>query len=512
MIRTNTFKMGFERCSCCFEISGQGNELINMDNLYEFLGIDSDVAIIILSVSAMLIGGYLMTRITKKLKLPNVTAYIVTGILIGPYVLNLVPSQVVSGTAFLPDIALAFIAFSTGEFFRFGALKKNGIKVVIITLAEALAAAFAVFILTFFILRLDLAFSIVLSALATATAPASTMMTIRQTHAHGDYVDTLLQVVALDDVVGLVIYSIAISVATASISGAAPGVSSILLPLGKNLVVIIVGALFGLILKLMIGEHSTDNRLIIAVAVLFTFCGLCAIIDISPLLGCMFIGTVYINTTDDERLFAQLNYFSPPLLLLFFVRSGISFNLGALTTKGSVGNVPLLIIGILYFLIRIVGKYAGAFCGCIFAHKSKEVRNFLGLALIPQAGVAIGLAALGARTLGGDTGNALETIILSSSVLYELIGPACAKLGLHLSHSYSDKLEEIVNIPETDESGQPKSSVDLLIERIAKIQEEIPAHEVDPNEQAFTEAAEQYRQTHGTVRRVAGGLYRNQHF
>ena len=129
--------------------------------------------------------------------------------------------------------------------------------------------------------------------------------------------------------------------------------------------------------------------------------------------------------------------------------------------------------------------------------------------MIPQAGVAIGLAALAARVLGGETGSALETIILTSSILYELIGPACAKLGLHLSHSYSDKLEEIVTVPETDETGNPKTGVELLIERIAKIQEEIPEHEVDPNEQAFTEAAEQYMQTHVPVRRQAGGLYRN---
>lgn len=480
-----------------------------MTNIYEYLGIDSGVAIVILSVSFMLLGGYLVSRITKKLKLPNVTAYIVTGILIGPYVLNLVPPDVVSGTTFLSDIAVAFIAFSTGEFFRFDILKKNGRKVLIITVMEALFAAVPVFILTFFILRLDLTFSIVLSAVATTTASTSTMMTIRQTRSRGDYVDTLLQVIALDNVLGLVIYSIAISAAATMISGEAPGLSSILIPIGKNLLVILIGAVFGFLLKLLIGGHSTDNRLIIIVAVLFTFCGICAIIDISPLLGCMFIGTIYINTTDDERLFAQINYFSPPFLLLFFVRSGINFNLGALTSKGAIGTVSLLVVGVLYFAVRIVGKYAGAFGGCVIAKKSKPVRDYLGLALIPQAGVAIGLAALAARVLGGETGSALETIILTSSILYELIGPACAKLGLHLSHSYSDKLEEIVTVPETDETGNPKTGVELLIERIAKIQEEIPEHEVDPNEQAFTEAAEQYRQTHVPVRRQAGGLYRN---
>jgi len=478
-------------------------------SIYDLLGIESDVTVIILSISFMLFFGYLMTRITKKLKLPNVTAYIVTGILIGPYVLNLIPEKVVYGTSFLPDIALAFIAFSTGEYFRVDTLKKGGWSVLIITAAEAMAAAVLVFLVTFFILRLNLAFCLVLGALATATAPASTMMTIRQTKARGDYVDTLLQVVALDDVICLVVYSMAVSAAAASLTGGSINVLSVILPIAKNAAVIVLSILFGFALKRMISTHSTDNRLIISIAVLFTFCGICALLGISPLLGCMIIGTVYINTTDDERLFAQLNYFSPPILLLFFVRSGVSFDLGALSARGAVGQTPLLLIGILYFLVRIAGKYAGAFLGSILAGKDRPVRNYLGLALIPQAGVAIGLAALGARTLGGDMGKALETIILSSSILYELIGPAGAKLGLYLSRSYSNNLDEMVPVEEVNEAGVPKTSLELLIERIQKIQEEIPEHDTNPNEQAFTEAAEQYRQNFSIIRRNAGRrLYR----
>ena len=146
----------------------------------------SSVAVVIISVAMMLFLGFLMTRITKKLKLPNVTAYIVTGILIGPFCLDLIPKEVVSGSEFLPDIALAFIAFSTGEFFRFSTIKQNGLKVVVITLFEALSATVLVFLVTHLILGLNLAFSIVLAALASATAPASTVMTIRQTGAKGD--------------------------------------------------------------------------------------------------------------------------------------------------------------------------------------------------------------------------------------------------------------------------------------------------------------------------------------
>ena len=179
------------------------------------------------------------------------------------------------------------------------------------------------------------------------------------------------------------------------------------------------------------------------------------------------------------------------------MRSGLNFDLGALVnTSESVGSVSLLLVGVIYFVVRIVGKYAGAFLGCLFTRKDKLVRNYLGLALIPQAGVAIGLAAMGARTLGGETGRALETIILASSVLYELIGPACAKLSLYLSKSYSNKLEDLVPIEETSGDGteEPKSEVELLIERIQAIQRELPRHN-NPyyeEEQAYSEAAEEH--------------------
>ena len=452
------------------------------------------VAEIIISISLMLFAGFGMTRLTKRLRLPNVTAYIITGILLGPYCLKLIPTTVINGMDFLSDIALAFIAFSTGEFFTVDTLKRNGLKVVVITVFEACLATVVVFLVTYCVLGVDLVFSIVLSALASATAPASTMMTIRQTGARGDFVDTLLQVVALDDVVGLIEYSIAISLALAVSTGASSlGVASVLKPIAINVGVLVLGGCFGIFLKLLMPQkRSKDNRLIISVSLLFAFCGICALLDISPLLGCMSMGTVYINITHDEKLFKQLNYFTPPILLLFFVQSGLSFQLDALVnTSAAVGSTPLLVVGVVYFFVRILGKYAGAFLGCLLTGKAKEVRNYLGLALIPQAGVAIGLAALGARTIGGETGIALETVILASSVLYELIGPACAKLSLYLSKSYSNKLEDIVPAQEVDENGNQRSAVELLIQRIQAIQEELPRRNaVSDEEQAFLEAAE----------------------
>ena len=463
--------------------------------LYDRLNSASPVSAIIISVALMLIGGFAATRVTKRLRLPNVTGYIVAGILMGPYMLNLVPRSVIGGMDFIADIALAFIAFSTGEFFRFETLKKSGAKVLVITVLEALTASVLVFGVTYFALGLGLNFSLVLGALAAATAPASTVMTIRQTGAHGDFVETLLQVVALDDVVGLIAYSVAVSAALASMTGAFR-IGNVLLPLLTNVGVFVLGGVFGLFLKLLLNNRSTDNRLIVSVALLFAFCGICALLDVSPLLGCMSMGMIYINLTDDSRLFKQLNYFSPPILLLFFVRSGLNFDLRALVnTSDTIGSVPLLAVGVVYFVTRIAGKYGGAFLGCALVHKTREVRNYLGLALIPQAGVAIGLAAMGARTLGGDTGTALETIILASSVLYELIGPACAKLALFKSKSYAAKLEDLVPDPPTTSDNE----VEQLIARIQAIQNDLPRHD-NPyyeDEQAFSEAAEEHYQQIG---------------
>mgnify|MGYP002579803291 CR=1 FL=1 len=390
-----------------------------LDSLYLRLADLSPAALIIIPLAIMFFCAFGMTRITKRLRLPSVTAYLTAGILIGPCCLNLIPQPMIEKTDFLADLALCFIAFSAGEFFKLETLRKNGWKVVWVTIAEACAASLVVFGVTRFLLGLTLPFCVVLAALASATAPASTMMTIRQTGAQGELVDTLLQVVALDDVVSLLAYSAAIAFALHSLTGrSSDPVGDLLVPIGTTLGMLVLGSVCGLLLKwLLPATRTTDNRLILALGVLFAFCGLCDMLEVSPLLGCMSMGMVYINLTDDKRLFQQLNYFSPPILLLFFVRSGLSFNLGALTdTLGASGSVPLLLVGLLYFAGRIAGKYAGAYVGALLAGKGKGVRNYLGLALIPQAGVAIGLAAMGARTLGGETGQALQTIILSSSV------------------------------------------------------------------------------------------------
>ena len=454
-------------------------------------------AIIIISVALMIFFGFAMTRITKRLKLPNVTAYIVAGVLIGPSCFNLIPEAIIEGTDFLSDIALAFIAFSVGEFFRIQNLKKNGLKSVLIALIESGLTAVFVFSLLYFVLKMNFTLSIVLASLASATAPASTIMTIRQTKAKGDLVETLLQVIALDNVIGLLAYSIAISVAISI--GDQKGnfdIAAIVLPIIKNMGAIVIGAALGFVMKWLISKRSSDNRLIISVGIMFLFCGICTVLDVSPLLGCMTIGAVYINLSGENKLFLQLGYFTPPLLLLFFVRSGMSFKLSALFgSASSVGIAPVWIVSIVFFLVRMISKYIGSFAGCSAAKKCKSTRVYLGLAMFPHAGVAIGLAAMGARVLGGEIGALLQTIILASSILYEFVGPVCAKFALQLSGAFSTNIEDIIEVSPSTEDGRIKTDIELLIERIQRIQTELPPHVQDAQseaEQAFTEAAEEH--------------------
>ncbi len=483
--------------------------------MLDFISRMDSVSQIVISIAIMIFAGFIFTRITKKLKLPNVTAYLVAGIVIGPYCLNLIPNGVIVGSSFISDIALAFIAFSVGEYFKFSSLKTNGAKTIVITLFDALFASLLVFVVCYFLVGLSFGLSLVLSALASATAPASIAMTIRQTRSKGEFVDTLLQVIALDDVISLIAYSVAISVAVVSSVGGVATMSfaTIIKPVLNNLIAIALGVVFAFILKFLLPERRTnDNRLIIVICMLFLFCGICTSMGVSPLLGCMVIGMVYVNITKDEKLFLQVNYFSPPILLLFFVRSGMSLNLSSLVTSGGAfGSIPLGVVGIIYFAVRLGGKYLGSLLGCVVTNKPKLTRNYLGLGLIPQAGVAIGLATIGARALteygAPELGDALSTIIISASVLYEFVGPVLAKLALYKTGSYTDKIEELVPVNETTKKG--KSSLELLIERIQKIKGEVDREESAPSKEeiAFTEAAEETPEI--LFARVKKGIVKN---
>lgn len=400
------------------------------------------IPMILIGVSVMLLMGFLLTRLTKPLKLPNVTAYIFAGIILGPvlkifYKPGFISKEMINSMGFLTDLSLAFIAFGVGRFLKLDVLKKSGNKIIIITLFESLIAALVVFLTMFLIGKatglIEWKFALLLAAIASATAPASTMMTIRQTKSKGDFVNTILQVVTLDDAVSLILFSVSMAVITADGSNKS-GVMVILLPILMTILSVVIGLILGVLLHLIVNRpnRSVDNRLILTVAFLMIFSGVAFLIEVSPLLGVMAMGMAYINVSKDESLFRQIEYFSPIFLTIFFVMSGMRLELESLATIGW--------IGIVYFVVRIIGKYGGATLGSVAAKSTENNKKYLGLALIPQAGVSLGLAASGSAALlaAGLPNEAimLSTIIISSGVLYEIFGPPSAKLSLYLSKSY----------------------------------------------------------------------------
>ncbi len=412
-----------------------------------------NVPTILIALSIMMVVGFLFTRLTKLVRLPNVTAYILTGVILGPVASlifdgGLFPEELRKGMDFITDIALAFIAFGVVRYFKFNILKQSGPQIFIITLFEslmAMAISFAAMMAMnlFPNITMDWELALLLAAIASATAPASTMMTIRQTGAKGDFVNTILQVISLDNAISLILFSVAMAVITGKESGGL-NAGHLLLPLLYNVLLVVAGYLLGLLLYFVTPPKRTkDNRLILAVSFMLGFSGVASLLDVSPLLGVMAMGMAYTNIAPDESLFRQIDAFSPPILTLFFVLSGMRLQLAALASIGAVG--------IVYFVTRIIGKYGGATLGSIVARSTPENKKYLGLALIPQAGVSLGLAALGSRILesyGHDEyAIMLTTIIVAAGVLYEIFGPPAAKFSLHITKSYTiDKKIEVIGL------------------------------------------------------------------
>ena len=446
-----------------------------------FLEAGSAETRILLALSIILFAGFIMTRLTNTLNLPKVSGYILAGILIGPWGLNMIPVDMIENMGFISDLALAFIAFGVGKFFKKEVIMKTGSKVLIVTFCEALTAGILVTLLSRMVFGLDLDFALILGAIATATAPASTMMTINQYKAKGEFVNTLLQIVALDDVVCLLTFSIVAAIAGTN-GGDGVSAQEVMLPFVYNIFALLLGFFCGYFLsRLLIPTRSKDNRLILAIAMLTGISGICTALDISPLLSCMVFGTSYINLTKDKKLYRQLNNFSPQVMSLFFIVSGMKLDVGALATVG--------VIGISYFVVRIIGKYLGTYFGCLFTGMSKEARKYMGLALVPQAGVAIGLAFLGERLLPGERGQLLLTIILSSSVLYEMVGPVCAKLALIFSGCIT-----VEKVAEADAAAGEQMAVDILTGDVVPQENEAEAL----TSEAEGEAAETEEETEGS--------------
>lgn len=385
---------------------------------------------IIFSIAVILFAGFLLTRVTKKLRLPNVTGYIFAGVIVGPYVLNVIPHELIQHMDFMTDIALAFIAFRTGKYFKMSFLRERGKEIVLLTLFEFLITVFVVSIVMYAVFPFSLSFSILIGIIGGATASASTIVTVQQYHAKGDFVNTAMEVVALDNAVSLIAFSICLAVIQSLSTGEVVHYGTLLWPVFINLEAILIGGLCGFALRFLITpKRSREHRLVVTVAMLLMLTGFCTQYNISPLLSCMSIGAVYINTNGDEHLFKQVDRFTPPILTMFFVISGLKLDVPALLKAG--------FAGVVYCFVRILAKYLGTYIGGTVCHCSDTIKKYLGLALIPQAGVSIGLAALAQRVLPTETGVMLSTIILSSAVLYEIIGPVCAKRALVLSGAIS---------------------------------------------------------------------------
>ena len=488
-----------------------GNSL--MEQLFNALSINGEgmriASGIVFSLGIILILGFLMTRLTKLLKLPSVIAYLLVGILIGPCVINLIPEEFIDRSSFISDVALVFVAFTAGEFFKWDAIKKSFGKAVVITLIESIVTFALIFVLCFFAFRLEAPFSLVLASLASATAPTSTIMTIKQTNSKGNYVTTLLEILAIDGVIALILYTISISIFVGVATGGGTlSFVDVAWPLLKMIICLVIGVAFGFALKFLISsKRTTGNRLIIVVAVLLLFCGVCSLFGQSPLLGGIAIGTIYTNmckTKDEEKVFAQANYFMPPIMLVFFARSGMSLDFKIFGQANPLSAVPFIVIVLAFLAVRFIGKYGGTYLGSVATAQPKEIRNNLGFGLIPQASVAIALTTMAVRTFESlpnpenyeKYATALLAIILASSIIFELIGPVLAKFGLYASHSYGhEDINDVApenNLNVVAEEGSSKE-IDTLAAQINHISKEIPplAPE-EAEEKAFTEAAEEY--------------------
>lgn len=381
---------------------------------------------ILVSLAIMFIAGFFATRLTRLIKLPDVTGYILVGILIGPYVLKLIPSEFVSNIGFISDMAMALIAFSIGEFFIIDKEKINAKKVIIITLCESFVTLTLSVLVMWLICGMPLAFSFLLGSIACATAPASTIMTIRQYKAHGKFVTTLLKVIAIDGAVAIFVFHICLTFVT---MGENVSLISILLPILYNIFLIALGILLGFIMAKLSAKYQKhpESRMLLVLMILMSLTAICGLLGTSPLLTCMALGIAYTNFHGDTEVYHSMAQFSVPIMLLFFVYSGMNLDITKLATLG--------LFGLAYFVVRIIGKGAGAYLGGTISKSSDRIKKYIGLALIPQAGISIGLATLAQRVITDEWGVTLSIIIMSSAVLYEIVGPISAKWAIFKSDS-----------------------------------------------------------------------------
>ena len=400
---------------------------------------------VLLTLSIALLSGLLLSRLAKKMGLPAVTAYLVAGVLIGPFCLGKLgfgfnaeynPPEYYS---ILCDLALGFIAFAIGNEFRLAQLKKIGKQATVIGIAQAIVTTIVVdaaLITLSFILPegyLPLPAAIMLGAVATATAPAATLMVVRQYKAKGPVTDILLPVVALDDAVGLIIFAISFGVAGAINTGTVDAVSMIVNPVLEVVLSIALGAVMGFLFTLCEQFfHSRSKRMAISVTFVMLTVAISSLkfeigevhIAFSSLLACMMLGTIFCNICDfSEELMERADRWTVPLLVLFFVISGAELDLSVFK------NWIYIVIGGAYIVFRCIGKYFGARLSAKATKCDDNIVKYLGITLFPQAGVALGMASQ-ALEFGGDIGVLVQSITLFSVLIYELVGPYFTKVAL----------------------------------------------------------------------------------
>jgi len=413
----------------------------------------------LLSISIALLAGLLMTRAFKPLKLPSVTAYLIAGVLIGPYCmgqlgidgLGFKSMDAVHALSLISQVALGFIAFSIGNEFRKEDIKHIGKQAFVIGVLQALVATLFVDIALFVVHKtmphvLSVSQAITLGAIATATAPAATLMVVRQYKAKGKLTDLLLPIVALDDAVGLIVFAVSFGIAKSLGTGNVDMISILVNPLIEIVCSLALGAVLGWVLtQLEKMFNSNTNRLNMTITFVVLTVALSMIkVDLGPvhigfssLLVCMMLGTVFCNICPlSHDLMEGADKWTSPLFALFFVISGAELELGVFA-QGAI-----VLIGVVYIISRSLGKYSGTFISAKMTKCSPEICKYLGITLLPQAGVALGMCTIAAAEFG-EAGVLIRNITLFAVLVYELVGPLLTRMALQAAGDIKPMSEEV---------------------------------------------------------------------
>ncbi|MBN1405967.1 MAG: cation:proton antiporter [Candidatus Omnitrophica bacterium] len=383
----------------------------------------------VLGLGFILLAGFFSARLIAKFKFPSVTAYLLLGIIMGPSILNLMPEGILNSSGLISNIVLGIIAFGIGQNFSYDSFRRIGKSVIWISILEALGAFLFVTLSFFLILRQPFYISILFGSIASATAPAATVMVIREYQSKGNFTDTLLGVVAIDDAWCLIIFAVSLAIAQAIYSHMLA--AFFLVNVFFNSLLSILGAfILGGVMAVLMRYFSKYLRtqtdlLIFTLGFIFLNIGLSTYFHLSVLLANMFLGAVLVNIEkSSSKFFESLRQVDPPLFLLFFVLAGANLEIAILPSLG--------LIGVAYLVFRVAGKVTGADLGGRISNASKSVRRYIGLGLVPQAGVALGCA-LVAKNDFPSIGNMIFSTIVATTVIYELVGPLCTRYALHKS-------------------------------------------------------------------------------